>query len=166
MIPLEKLQNILKRYNDLESSLSKTDVDKKEFVKNSKEYSSIGEVVETVKNFIQLYKDKEDLKKILDDKNSDKEIREMAELDVEEIKKKEIEFEKIIKVFLLPKDEADEKNAIVEIRAGTGGLEASLFASDLFNMYQKVSSINGWRVEVLSASASTATVAADVCTLP
>ena len=143
MIPLEKLQNILKRYNDLESSLSKTDVDKKEFVKNSKEYSSIGEVVETVKNFIQLYKDKEDLKKILDDKNSDKEIREMAELDVEEIKKKEIEFEKIIKVFLLPKDEADEKNAIVEIRAGTGGLEASLFASDLFNMYQKVSSING-----------------------
>ena len=58
MIPLEKLQNILKRYNDLESSLSKTDVDKKEFVKNSKEYSSIGEVVETVKNFIQLYKDK------------------------------------------------------------------------------------------------------------
>ena len=88
MIPLEKLQNILKRYNDLESSLSKTDVDKKEFVKNSKEYSSIGEVVETVKNFIQLYKDKEDLKKILDDKNSDKEIREMAELDVEEIKKK------------------------------------------------------------------------------
>ena len=156
MIPLEKLQNILKRYNDLESSLSKTDVDKKEFVKNSKEYSSIGEVVETVKNFIQLYKDKEDLKKILDDKNSDKEIREMAELDVEEIKKKEIEFEKIIKVFLLPKDEADEKNAIVEIRAGTGGLEASLFASDLFNMYQKVSSINGWRVEVLSASASEA----------
>ena len=114
MIPLEKLQNILKRYNDLESSLSKTDVDKKEFVKNSKEYSSIGEVVETVKNFIQLYKDKEDLKKILDDKNSDKEIREMAELDVEEIKKKEIEFEKIIKVFLLPKDEADEKNAIVD----------------------------------------------------
>jgi len=150
------IQNILKRYNDLESSLSKTDVDKKEFVKNSKEYSSIGEVVETVKNFIQLYKDKEDLKKILDDKNSDKEIREMAELDVEEIKKKEIEFEKIIKVFLLPKDEADEKNAIVEIRAGTGGLEASLFASDLFNMYQKVSSVNGWRVEVLSASASEA----------
>jgi len=58
--------------------------------------------------------------------------------------------------YFTPKDEADEKNAIVEIRAGTGGLEASLFASDLFNMYQKVSSINGWRVEVLSVSPSEA----------
>ncbi|MEK9741935.1 MAG: PCRF domain-containing protein, partial [Pelagibacteraceae bacterium] len=156
MIPLVKLQNILSRYNDLEQSLSKTDIDKKEFVKNSKEYSSIGEIIETVKKFIELYNDREDLKKILDDKQSDKEIREMAEADLEEIKNKEVEYEKIIKVFLLPKDEADEKNAIVEIRAGTGGLEASLFASDLFNMYQKVASINNWRVEVLSASASEA----------
>ena len=156
MIPLEKLQNIFNRYNELENSLSKTDIDKKEFVKNSKEYSSIGEVIETVKKYIQLYKDKDDLKKILEDKNSDKEIREMADSDLQVIKDQEIEFEKIVKVFLLPKDEADEKNAIVEIRAGTGGLEASLFASDLFNMYQKVASINNWRVEVLSASASEA----------
>ena len=156
MISLEKLESIVSRYNDLESSLSKTDIDKKEFVKNSKEYSSIGETIETVKNYINAIKDKEDLKKILLDKDSDKEIREMAELDLEEIKTKEYEYEKIVKVFLLPKDEADEKNAIVEIRAGTGGLEASLFASDLFNMYQKVSSINGWRVEVLSISASEA----------
>ena len=81
------------------------------------------------------------VKKILLDKDSDAEIREMAENDLEEIKSKEQEYEKKVKVFLLPKDEADEKNAIVEIRAGTGGLEASLFASDLFNMYQKVSSI-------------------------
>ena len=156
MIPLEKLQNIFNRYNELENSLSKTDIDKKEFVKNSKEYSSTGEVIETVKKYIQLYKDKDDLKKILEDKNSDKEIREMADSDLQLIKDQEIEFEKIVKVFLLPKDEADEKNAIVEIRAGTGGLEASLFASDLFNMYQKVASINNWRVEVLSASASEA----------
>jgi len=156
MIPLEKLQNIFNRYNELENSLSKTDIDKKEFDKNSKEYSSIGEVIETVKKYIQLYKDKDDLKKILEDKNSDKEIREMADSDLQLIKDQEIEFEKIVKVFLLPKDEADEKNAIVEIRAGTGGLEASLFASDLFNMYQKVASINNWRVEVLSASASEA----------
>ena len=156
MISLEKLESIVNRYNDLESSLSKTDIDKKEFVKNSKEYSSIGEIIETVKSYIDAIKDKEDLKKILLDKNSDTEIREMAEHDLEEIKSKEQEYEKKVKVFLLPKDEADEKNAIVEIRAGTGGLEASLFASDLFNMYQKVSSINGWRVEVLSVSASEA----------
>jgi len=156
MISLEKLESIVNRYNDLESSLSKTDIDKKEFVKNSKEYSSIGEIIETIKSYIDVIKDKEDLKKILLDKNSDTEIREMAENDLEEIKSKEQEYEKKVKVFLLPKDEADEKNAIVEIRAGTGGLEASLFASDLFNMYQKVSSINGWRVEVLSVSASEA----------
>ena len=156
MISLEKLESIIQRYNDLEASLSKTDIDKKEFVKNSKEYSSIGEIIETVKSFAQLHKDKEDLKKILDDKKSDKEIKEMAEADLDETKLKEIEYEKKVKVFLLPRDEADEKNAIVEIRAGTGGLEASLFAADLFNMYQKVSSINGWRAEVLSASASEA----------
>ncbi len=103
MIPLVKLQNILSRYNDLEQSLSKTDIDKKEFVKNSKEYSSIGEIIETVKKFIELYNDREDLKKILEDKQSDKEIREMAEADLEEIKNKEVEYEKIIKVFFCQK---------------------------------------------------------------
>ena len=126
MISLEKLESIVNRYNDLESSLSKTDIDKKEFVKNSKEYSSIGEIIETIKSYIDATKDKEDLKKILLDKDSDAEIREMAENDLEEIKSKEQEYEKKVKVFLLPKDEADEKNAIVEIRAGTGGLEVKI----------------------------------------
>ena len=83
MISLEKLESIIQRYNDLEASLSKTDIDKKEFVKNSKEYSSIGEIIETVKSFAQLHKDKGDLKKILDDKQSDKEIKEIAEADLD-----------------------------------------------------------------------------------
>jgi len=156
MISIEKLKNIVSRYNELEASLSKTDVDKKEFVKNSKEYSSLGEIIETAKNYIKLIEDKDNLKKILEDKNSDKELKEMAELDLEDIKVREVEYEKQVKVFLLPKDEADEKNAITEIRAGTGGLEASLFASDLFNMYQKVAANNGWKVEILSASPSDA----------
>ena len=115
MIPIEKLQNILNRYNELESSLSKTDIDKKEFVKNSKEYSSIGEVIDTVRKFIQLYKDKDNLRKILDDKNSDKEIREMAEVDLQIIKEQEVEYEKIIKVFLLPKDEAMKKTLLLKL---------------------------------------------------
>ena len=156
MISIDKLKNIVSRYNELEASLSKTDVDKKEFVKNSKEYSSLGEIIETAKNYIKLIEDKDNLKKILEDKNSDKELKEMAEQDLEDIKIKEVDYEKQVKVFLLPKDEADEKNAITEIRAGTGGLEASLFASDLFNMYQKVATNNGWKVEVLSASPSDA----------
>jgi len=80
----------------------------------------------------------------------------MAEMELKEIKTKEEDLEKKIKLFMLPKDEADEKNAIIEIRAGTGGLEAALFAGDLFGMYQKVAAINGWRVEVISISNSDA----------
>ena len=70
MISIDKLKNIVSRYNELEASLSKTDVDKKEFVKNSKEYSSLGEIIETAKNYIKLIEDKDNLKKILEDKNS------------------------------------------------------------------------------------------------
>jgi peptide chain release factor 1 len=78
----------------------------------------------------------------------------MAELEFKELKKEEEECVKRLKVFLLPKDEADEKNAIIEIRAGTGGQEAALFAADLFNMYQKVAVLNGWKVEIINLSNS------------
>jgi len=156
MIPIEKLSSIIDRYNELESNLSKSDIDKKEFIKNSKEYSSLGQIIGVAKNYIRLINDKENLKKILLDKVSDNEIKEMAEQELEEIKDKEEEYQKQVKVFLLPKDEADEKNAIAEIRAGTGGLEASLFASDLFNMYQRVAANNNWKVEIISASSSEA----------
>jgi peptide chain release factor 1 len=72
----------------------------------------------------------------------------MAEKELKDLKQREEECVKRLKVFLLPKDEADEKNAIIEIRAGTGGMEAALFAADLFNMYQKVAVLNGWKVEM------------------
>ncbi|MEK9732583.1 MAG: peptide chain release factor 1, partial [Pelagibacteraceae bacterium] len=88
--------------------------------------------------------------------SADKELKEMAELELEEIKAKIGELETKIKLFMLPKDEADEKNAIIEIRAGTGGLEAALFAGDLFEMYQKVASNNNWKTEVISISQSDA----------
>ena len=80
----------------------------------------------------------------------------MAELEIQEINEKIEDLETKIKIFMLPKDEADEKNAIIEIRAGTGGLEASLFAGDLFEMYQKVASSNGWKTEIISISQSEA----------
>ena len=82
---------------------------------------------------------KKDLEKLIDDSNSDKEIKEMAQIELDQLIKNNESNEKKIKLFLLPKDDADSKNAIIEIRAGTGGLEASLFASDLFKMYEKVS---------------------------
>jgi peptide chain release factor 1 len=90
----------------------------------------------------------------LDDKSTDKEFYEMADKELKDLKQQEEECVKRLKVFLLPKDEADEKNAIIEIRAGTGGMEAALFAADLFNMYQRVAVLNGWKVEIINLSNS------------
>ena len=105
---------------------------------------------------IDFEKNKIDLDKIINDSNSDKDIKELALTELEELKKNNEINEKKIKLFLLPKDEADTKNAIIEIRAGTGGLEASLFASDLFKMYEKVSQKKKWSIEVISISKSDA----------
>ncbi len=156
MLPINKVKEIVTKYETLEKSLSEVNIDKKTYVQNSKEYSSIGEIIVDIKAYIKLVDDKESSKKILEDSSSDKELKEMAEMELKEIKTKEEDLEKKIKLFMLPKDEADEKNAIIEIRAGTGGLEAALFAGDLFGMYQKVAAINGWRVEVISISNSDA----------
>ena len=89
--------------------------------------------------FLSFKNDKKDLEKILEDQASDNEIKNLAEIELIDLKTQNEFNEKKLKLFLLPKDEADKKNAIIEIRAGTGGLEASLFASDLFKMYEKVS---------------------------
>ncbi|MEL0177165.1 MAG: peptide chain release factor 1, partial [Pelagibacteraceae bacterium] len=156
MLPINKVKEIVSRYETLETALSKTDIDKNTYVKHSKEYSSIGEIISDVKIYIKMIENKEGSEKILEDKSADKELKEMAELELEEIKAKIGELETKIKLFMLPKDEADEKNAIIEIRAGTGGLEAALFAGDLFEMYQKVASNNNWKTEVISISQSDA----------
>ena len=104
-----------------------------------------------------LYKsNKSELQKILNDENSDLEIKQMAETELIDLEKEYEINEKKLKLFLLPKDEADKKNAIIEIRAGTGGLEASLFAADLFKMYEKVSHKKKWSVELISISRSEA----------
>ena len=99
---------------------------------------------------------KKDLELIIQDKKNDIEIIEMAEKDLKELKNKKLLYENKLKLFLLPKDEDDDKNAIVEIRAGTGGLEASLFCSDLFKMYEKVCSKKKWKLEIINISKSEA----------
>ena len=91
------------------------------------------------KQYISFEETEKELKKIIDDNNSEQEMRDLAKVELDELLQNKILNEKKLKLFLLPKDEADEKNAIIEIRAGTGGLEASLFANDLFKMYEKVS---------------------------
>jgi peptide chain release factor 1 len=156
MIPIEKVRLIVKTYETLEKELASGSIDKKDFVKKSKEYSSIGEVINEAKGYVNFEKEREDLKKIIDDKGSDEEMRKLAESELNQLSKKKDEYEKKLKIYLLPKDEADGKNAILEIRAGTGGLEATLFVADLFKMYEKVCLKKKWTLEIINISKSDA----------
>ena len=156
MIPIDKVRDIISRHELLEKELSSNEIDKKNFAKKSKEYSDLNEILNSAKQYLSFDKTEKDLKKILDDSSSDKEMRNLAETELEELIRNQNSNEKKIKIFLLPKDDADKKNAIIEIRAGTGGLEASLFAADLFKMYEKVSNKKKWLMEVISISKSDA----------
>ena len=156
MIPLKKIEDLITKHSDLERDLSSGKIDKKFFAEKSKEYSDLNEIISDAKNYISFEKDKSELQKILVEQNTDKELLRMAEIELKELEILHEKNEKKLKLFLLPKDEADKKNAIIEIRAGTGGLEASLFASDLFKMYEKVSNKKRWFLEVISISKSDA----------
>ncbi len=156
MIPLKKVEEIINKHTILEKELSSGEIDPKLFAKKSKEYSRIGNIIETAKSYVNFENEKKDLENIILDTKNDVEIIEMAKKDLEDLKQKNIIFENKLKIFLLPKDEDDDKNAIVEIRAGTGGLEASLFCSDLFKMYEKVCSKKKWQLEIINISKSDA----------
>ncbi len=156
MIPLKTIEELINKHSILEKDLSSKDIDKKNFAEKSKEYSYLNEIIDIAKKYISFESDKEELEKILEDQNSDKELSKMAENELSELKLQHEKNEKKLKLFLLPKDEADKKNAIIEIRAGTGGLEASLFAADLFKMYEKVSHKKKWTLELISISRSDA----------
>ena len=156
MIPLKKIEDLITKHSDLERDLSSGKIDKKFFAEKSKEYSDLNEIISDAKKYISFEKDRIELQKILVEQNTDKELLRMAEIELKELEILHEKNEKKLKLFLLPKDEADKKNAIIEIRAGTGGLEASLFASDLFKMYEKVSNKKKWFLEVISISKSDA----------
>ena len=156
MIPIDKVQDLIAKHDTLEKELSSSNIDTKLFAKKSKEYSNLGNVISYAREFVKFEKEKNDLEQIIEDKNSDSEMIEMAEKDLKELKIKKQDYENRLKIFLLPKDEDDDKNAIVEIRAGTGGLEASLFCADLFKMYEKVCSKKKWKLEIISISKSEA----------
>jgi len=156
MIPLEKVQQIVNTYKTLEKELASSDIGKKDFVKKSKEYSGIREIIDEAKGYLDFEKEKLELDKIIEDKKNDKEMIQLAKSELNELLKKKQSYEKILKVYLLPKDEADSKNAIVEIRAGTGGLEATLFVADLYKMYEKVCLKKNWSLEIINISKSEA----------
>tara|TARA_B100000579_G_scaffold431016_1_gene445395 strand:- start:1982 stop:3052 length:1071 start_codon:yes stop_codon:yes gene_type:complete len=156
MIPQKTIEELINKHSNLEKDLSSGNIDKNLFAEKSKEYSDLNVIIEDAKKYISFENDKAELEKILNDENTDKELLKMAEIELNELKTQYIKNEKKLKLFLLPKDEADKKNAIIEIRAGTGGLEASLFAADLFKMYEKVSHKKKWLLELISISRSEA----------
>lgn len=150
-----KLEKILKRHGELRDSLSTGDVtDAAEFAKTSKEYSDLTPVAEGILDLQKLENEIKDLKALLADPTTDADMRELAELELPQLEANLPEKEHQIKVLLLPKDADDERNAILEIRAGTGGEEAGLFAANLLRMYQRYATNQGWKFELLNTSES------------
>jgi peptide chain release factor 1 len=156
MVPVDKVKDIVTRHDGLEKELSSGNIDSRLFAKKSKEYSSLGSIVKIAREYLNFENEKKDLINMIQDKSNDSDICELAQKDLNELIIKKEKYENDLKVFLLPKDEDDNKNAIVEIRAGTGGLEASLFCADLFKMYEKVCSKKKWKLEIINVSKSEA----------
>ncbi len=146
----DSLDRVLARHEDLAQQLSAGAAnDPKKFAELSKEYSDLEQVVAGIRELRAAQKEAADLREILDDPESDAEMRELAEPEYYALKEKLPEIERRVQVLLLPKDEADTKNAILEVRAGTGGDEAALFAAELFRMYQRYAETNGWKFETM-----------------
>ncbi len=156
MVPIEKVKDIIAKHANLEKELSTGNIEPKLFAKKSKEYSNLGGIISIAREYVNFENEKKDLINMVEDKSNDREIIDLAQKDLNELIKKKEKNENNLKIFLLPKDVDDNKNAIVEIRAGTGGLEASLFCSDLFKMYEKVCSKKKWKLEIINISKSEA----------
>ena len=137
MIPIVKVKQLVNKYQSLEKELSSGDIDKKNFAIKSKKYSSLGEIIQCAREYLNFENQKKELDKMINEQKTDKEMKELAQKELKQLIETKQKNEKTLKLYLLPKDEADNKNAILEIRAGTGGLEASLFAADLYKMYER-----------------------------
>ena len=156
MVPINKVKDIITKHDNIEKELSSGSIDPKLFAKKSKEYSSLEGIIKIAREYVNFESEKIDLLNMVNDKSNDQEMIDLAQKDLNELNKKKEKYENDLKLFLLPKDEDDNKNAIVEIRAGTGGLEASLFCADLFKMYEKVCSKKKWKLEIINISKSEA----------
>ncbi len=153
MLPVDKLEQLTKRYAELDELMCRPDVlsDRNQLSKLTKERSDLEPLVQAFGRFRALEK------KIKEDEEAlaDPELRELAELELPELQNQRGELEKEIQVLLLPTDPNDKKNVILEIRGGEGGEEAALFAADLFRMYSRFAETKGWSIEILSQSEST-----------
>lgn len=145
------MRELERRFGEIEARMS-AGPDSETYVRLASEYSELQPVVTKIREYQKAQGEISDLEAMLADKGTDREMRDLAEMELPELKARIETLEQDMQILLLPKDAADEKSAILEIRAGTGGSEAALFAGDLFRMYERFASANGWKVEVLSAS--------------
>jgi peptide chain release factor 1 len=150
----QTFDRLLARYSELSDLLSgeQSALDSQNFVKLSKEFSELEPIVLGIKSLRHLQTEMEEALSLKDDIKQDSDIRQMAEEEYYTLKEKLPQLERAVQLSLLPKDEADDKNAILEVRAGTGGEEAALFAAILFRMYERYAAIRGWRFEALDIS--------------
>ncbi len=147
----EKLGRVVARYDELARVLSAGGkVNPQEFARLSKEYSDLTPIAQSVVALQKAKSELADVETIISDPNAEADMKRLAEREREAIKQTLPELEEKVKFLLLPKDEADTKNAILEVRAGTGGEEAALFAADLFRMYQRYAETRGWKFEVMN----------------
>lgn len=150
-LPTQKIRELERRFDEVEARMS-AGPDAETYVKLASEYSELQPLVGEIRALSKAEAERADLTAMLADSSTDREMREMADDELKALKSRIEKLEQQIEIMLLPKDAADERSAIVEIRAGTGGSEAALFAGDLFRMYERYAASRGWRVEVLSAS--------------
>ncbi|MFW6326948.1 MAG: PCRF domain-containing protein, partial [Bacteroidota bacterium] len=153
---LERLEGVKHRFEEVGQLITDPDVigDMNRYVKLNKEYKELEPIIETYNEYKNMLDNIQSAKEILD-QEKDPELREMAKAELEELNEKRPEMEGHIKFLLVPKDPEDDKNAVLEIRAGTGGDEASIFAGDLYRMYTKYCETKGWKIEVTSYTEGT-----------
>ena len=144
----DMFNRVAARHDELRDALSGGQVEAHAFAKMSKEYSELNPIAEAIAELRKARAERQDLAAML----ADPEMKDLAEAELEALDRRLPELEHGIQVLLLPKDEADEKNAILEVRAGTGGDEAALFAAELFQMYQRYAALRGWRFETMDVS--------------
>ncbi|MGD9810828.1 MAG: peptide chain release factor 1 [Sphingobium sp.] len=149
-----RIAQIERRYEEAEAAMARPDLDPAEFVKLSKEYAELEPVVKAARNVSALTKEIADLDALLSGGEADAEMRALAQEELQELRSQLPDAERALALQLLPKDAADARPAMLEIRAGTGGDEAALFAGDLLRMYQRYADEQGWKIEIISASPS------------
>ncbi|MCC0028607.1 MAG: peptide chain release factor 1 [Zhengella sp.] len=150
-LPADRMAQLLKRFEMLEAQMAEG-VEPDAYVKMAAEYAELEPLAKKVRDLTAAREELAGLDALLADRSTDGEMRELAEMDYPDVEARIEALESDIRILMLPRDAADEKSAILEIRAGTGGSEAALFAGDLFRMYERHAAEHGWKVEVASAS--------------